>query len=75
MNNLYQLTREDIEKNKVDTIDQYKILQYLKKNLNISAFKVYLFSKNIIKIEDIKGEIGYFKYNEDDNDIVFLEEL
>ena len=36
------LNKEDILKNRVDTISQYHILDYLKKNLNIDEFKIYL---------------------------------
>lgn len=37
-----ELTRENILKNKVDTIPQYYILDYLKKNLNINEFKILM---------------------------------
>ena len=56
MNNLglKQLTEEEINKNRVNTINQYRILQYLKNNLNIYAFKVYLYSRDIIMVIDKK---------------------
>ena len=33
-----QLTSYEIIKNRVETINQYRVLQYLKKNLNIFSF-------------------------------------
>lgn len=69
-----KLTNEDIMKNRVDTINQYKVLQYLKKNLNINSFDVYLFDKNTIKIIDSNDEIGYFEFNEDTKEVSFFEE-
>ena len=45
-----ELTKEDIQKNSVDTISQYKILDYLKRNLNIYEFQVYLVDPDNIKI-------------------------
>ncbi len=68
-----KLTNEDIIKNSVDTINQYKVLQYLKNNLNIDSFDVYLFDRNTIKIIDKNNEIGYFKFNEDTKEVSFFE--
>ncbi len=68
-----KLTNEDIIKNSVDTINQYKVLQYLKKNLNIDSFDVYLFDRNTIKIIDKNNEIGYFKFNKDTKEVSFFE--
>ena len=42
---------EDINKNHVDTIHQYYVLDYLKKQLNINEFEIYLYDKDTIKIE------------------------
>ena len=68
-----KLTNEDIIKNSVDTINQYKVLQYLKKNLNIDSFDVYLFDRNTIKIIDKNNEIGYFDFNKDTKEVSFFE--
>ncbi len=57
-----ELTRDNITKNQVNTINQYKVLQYLKKNLNIYSFKVYLYDKDTIKLIDSNYQSGYFKY-------------
>ena len=77
MNNLglKQLTEEEINKNRVETINQYRILQYLKNNLNIFAFKVYLYSRDIIMVVDIKNMVGYFYYDSIKKEVVFLEEI
>lgn len=68
-----QLTNEEIFKNQVDTINQFKVLQYLKKNLDIELFKIILFDKDTIKVIDSKDKIGYFKYAEDKKDVLFIE--
>lgn len=77
MNNLglKPLTEEEINKNRVETINQYRILQYLKNNLNIYAFKVYLYSRDIIMVVDIKNMVGYFFYDSIKKEVVFLEEI
>ncbi len=69
-----QLTRDDIEKNRVETINQYKVLEYLKKNLNIYEFELYLYDKNTIKVRDINDEVAYFEYQEETKEILFIEE-
>ena len=77
MNNLglKQLTEEEIKKNRVNTINQYRILQYLKNNLNIYAFKVYLYSRDIIMVIDKLSVSAYFKYDEEKKMVLFLEKL
>ena len=77
MNNLELklLTEEEINKNRVETINQYRILQYLKNNLNIYAFRVYLYSRDIIMVVDIKNMVGYFYYDSIKKEVVFLEEI
>lgn len=77
MNNLElkPLTEEEINKNRVETINQYRILQYLKNNLNIYAFKVYLYSRDIIMVIDKLSVSAYFKYDEEKKMVLFLEKL
>lgn len=77
MNNLglKPLTEEEINKNRVNTINQYRILQYLKNNLNIYAFKVYLYSRDIIMVIDKLSVSAYFKYDEEKKMVLFLEKL
>ena len=77
MNNLglKPLTEEEINKNRVNTINQYRILQYLKNNLNIYAFKVYLYSRDVIMVIDKLSVSAYFKYDEEKKMVLFLEKL
>lgn len=46
------LTKENIVKNQVDTIDQFKVLDYLKKQLSIDESTVYLIDRFTIKVVD-----------------------
>lgn len=70
-----QLTNADILRNRVDTINQYKILQYLKNNLNIYEFQLFLYDEDTIKVVDKENEFAYFRLQKDTDDILFLEEL
>ena len=65
-----ELTKEDIQKNSVDTISQYKILDYLKRNLNIYEFQVYLVDPDNIKILDKENKHLYFNYNSSTKEII-----
>ena len=67
------LTKENILKNQVDTIEQFKILDYLKKQLSISDFTVILMDKFTIKVIDKNNEQGYFKYNTKTKSVDFYE--
>ena len=58
-----KLNDEDILKSNVDTISQFYILDYLKKNLNVSEFKIYLIDSNKIKVTDKNDEVLYFSYD------------
>lgn len=69
-----QLTNEEIEKNCVETINQFKVLDYLKKNLNTFYFKIFLYDKDTLKVIDRNEKQAYFKYDEDTNEVLFLEE-
>ena len=57
------LTKENILKNQVDTIEQFKVLDYLKKQLSIGEFDLFLIDRFTIKVVDKNNEQGYFKYN------------
>lgn len=70
-----ELTKENIYKNQVDTINQYKILEYLKSNLNIDEFRVYLVNRNTIKVVDKEDIHLFFKYNQDTKEISYQDEL
>ena len=70
-----ELSKEDIKGNRVDTIPQYMVLKYLKSNLNIYAFKVYLYDRNTIKVIDEFDCEGYFIYDADTKDVNFKKKL
>ena len=70
-----QLTNTDILRNRVETINQYKVLQYLKNNLNIYEFQLFLYDEDTIKVVDKEDEFAYFRLQRDTDDILFLEEL
>lgn len=69
------LTKDDIRGNRVDNIPQYMILKYLKKNLNIYAFRVILYDRNTIKVVDEFNEEGYFIYDDDTKEVNFKKNL
>ena len=62
-------------RNRVETINQYKVLQYLKNNLNIYEFQLFLYDEDTIKVVDKENEFAYFRLQKDTDDILFLEEL
>lgn len=66
-----KLTNEDIQKNSVNTINQYKVLQYLKKNLNIYEFNIYLYDASTIKVVDKKEDTLLFKF--ENNKVEYFE--
>lgn len=57
------LNKENIYKNQVDTIEQLKVLAYLKKEFNTDEVNLYLLDRFTIKLVDKNNEVGYFKYN------------
>lgn len=69
------LNKEDILKNKVDTISQYHILNYLKKNLNIDKFKIYLVDRDYIKLIDKEDKHLYFNYDSSKKEVTYQDEL
>lgn len=69
------LSKEDILKNRVDTISQYHILNYLKKNLNINEFKVYLIDRDNIKVVDKEEKHLYFNYDSSNKEVNYQDEL
>jgi len=69
------LNKEDILKNRVDTISQYHILDYLKKNLNINEFKIYLIDRDNIKVVDKENKHLYFNYDSFTREVTYQDEL
>ena len=72
---LRELSYEDILKNKVNTISQFHILDYLKNNLNINEFKIYLIDRDNIKVLDKNNEYLYFHYDNKSKKVSYQEEL
>ena len=70
-----QLMKENILKNQVDTIEQFKILNYLKNQLSIGEFTVILIDRFTIKVIDKNKEQGYFKYNNKTKTVDFYEKI
>ena len=69
-----QLTNDEIIKNQVETINQYRVLDYLKKNLNIFSFEIFLYDRDTIKAIDCENKEAYFRYDNDKKEVLFLEE-
>ena len=67
------LNKENIIKNQVDTIEQFKVLDYLKKQLSIGKFDLFLIDRFTIKVVDKNNEQGYFKYNSKTKSVDFYE--
>ena len=67
------LNKENILKNQVDTIEQFKVLAYLKKQFNIDEVSLYLLDRLTIKLVDKNNDIGYFKYNSKTKSVDFYE--
>ncbi len=68
-----KLTNEDVLLNNVNTVSQYKVLEYLKESLDIQFFDVYLYNKDTIKVVDKNNDVGYFKYDQNKKEIVFID--
>lgn len=70
-----ELKNDDILKNKVETIPQYYILDYLKRNINVDEFKIYLVNYNTLKVMDKENDYLYFKYNDKEKVVSYSEKL
>ncbi len=57
------INKENITKNQVDTIEQFKVLAYLKQQFNTDKVSLYLLDRFTIKLIDKNNDVGYFKYN------------
>ncbi len=70
-----QLTHEEIIKNNVETINQFKILKYLKNTLAIFEYDIFLYDKDTIKVIDKTNDIGYFKYDPSTKEVLFIDNI
>ena len=68
-----QLIKENILKNQIDPIEQFKVINYLKKHLSIYEFTVILVDRFTIKVIDKNNEQGYFRYNSKTKSVDFYE--
>ena len=69
------LNKENIIKNQVNTIEQFKVLAYLKKQFNTDEVNLYLLDRFTIKLVDKNNDIGYFKYNSKTKSVDFYEKV
>ncbi len=69
------LNKENVIKNQVDTIEQFKVLAYLKKQFNTDEVNLYLLDRFTIKLVDKNNDIGYFKYNSKTKSVDFLSKI
>lgn len=67
------LSKENIIKNQVDTIEQFKVLSYLKEQFNTDTMDLYLVDRFTIKLIDKNNDVGYFKYNSKTKAVDFYE--
>lgn len=67
------LNKENIIKNQVDTIEQFKVLSYLKEHFNTNEVNLFLLDRFTIKLIDKNNDVGYFKYNSKTKTVDFYE--
>lgn len=67
------LSKENIIKNQVDTIEHFKVLAYLKQQFNTDEVGLYLLDRFTIKLIDKNNDIGYFRYNSKTKSVNFYE--
>lgn len=67
------LSKENIIKNQVDTIEHFKVLSYLKQQFNTDEVGLYLLDRFTIKLIDKNNDIGYFRYNSKTKSVNFYE--
>ncbi len=65
------LSKENILKNKADTIEPFYILRYLKDNLNTDNFDLYSLNRNKIKVMDKYNDILYFEYDKQNKKVIY----
>lgn len=49
---------------KVETVEQYKILEYINKNFNINSLELTLIDRSSIGIQDSNGDRAVFGYED-----------
>lgn len=69
------LNKENINKNQIETVEQFKVLSYLKNTFNIDEFELYLYDKTTIKLIDKNKVQAYFKYDKQTKKVQFYEKI
>jgi len=69
------LNKENINKNQVETVEQFKVLSYLKSTFNLDEIELYLYDKTTIKLIDKNKVQAYFRYNKQTKKVEFHERL
>ena len=67
------LDKENISTNQVETVEQFKVLAYLKKKFNLNEVELYLYNRDTIKLIDKNKEQAYFKYDKQAKEVKFYE--
>ena len=70
-----ELSKEDIRGNRVNNLKQYYVLDYLKKNVNVDSFKIYIDKNDNIKIIDKNNDYLYFYYDKFKKEVIYSDEL
>lgn len=55
---------------KVETVEQYKVLEYINKNFNINSLELTLLDRTSIGIQDNNGERAIFGYEDGEVKII-----
>ena len=66
------LSKNNIIKSQVNTIEQYKVLNHIQDTFNTDAIVIYLVDRFTIKVIDTNNDIGYFKYNNKAKNIDYI---
>lgn len=69
------LNEQNINKNQVETVEQFKVLLYLKTTFNLNEVKLYLYDKNTIKLIDKDKKQAYFRYDKQTKKVQFHEKI
>lgn len=67
------LNQEKINLKQVQTVEQYKVLAYLKKEFDLNEVNLYLIDRYTIKLVDKWNKTLYFKYNSQTKTVDFYE--
>lgn len=70
---MWLLNKDEISKNNVNTVEQFKTLVYLKKEFNTDEVMLYLVDRFTIKLIDKNNEVGYFRYDKQTNNVKYYE--